>query len=41
MLAYMRTAVALIGFGFGFTIVQFLQRVQEVPGRAIYFPRAS
>jgi putative membrane protein len=39
MLAYMRTAVALIGFGF--TIFQFLQRVQEVPGRAIYFPRAA
>jgi putative membrane protein len=39
MLAYMRTAVALIGFGF--TIFQFLQRVQEVPGRAVYFPRAA
>jgi putative membrane protein len=39
MLAYMRTAVALIGFGF--TIFQFLQRVQEVPGRAVHFPRAA
>ena len=39
MMAYMRTAVALIGFGF--TIFQFLQRVQEVPGRAVHFPRAA
>jgi putative membrane protein len=39
MLAYMRTAVALIGFGF--TIYQFLERVQEVPGRVVYFPRAA
>jgi putative membrane protein len=39
MLAYMRTAVALIGFGF--TIFQFLQRVQEVPDRAVHFPRAA
>ena len=39
MMAYMRTAVALIGFGF--TIFQFLQRVQAVPGRAVYFPRAA
>jgi putative membrane protein len=39
MLAYMRTAVALIGFGF--TIFQFLQRIHEVPGRAIHFPRAA
>ena len=39
MMAYMRTAVALIGFGF--TIFQFLDRVQEVPGRTVYFPRAA
>jgi putative membrane protein len=39
MMAYMRTAVALIGFGF--TIFQFLQRVQEGSGRAIHFPRAA
>jgi len=39
MMAYMRTAVALIGFGF--TIFQFLQRVQEIPGRAVHFPRAA
>ena len=39
MMAYMRTAVALIGFGF--TIFQFLQRIQAVPGRAVHFPRAA
>jgi len=39
MMAYMRTAVALIGFGF--TIFQFLERVQEIPGRAVHFPRAA
>jgi len=39
MMAYMRTAVALIGFGF--TIFQFLQNVQAVPGRVVYFPRAA
>lgn len=39
MLAYMRTAVALIGFGF--TIFQFLQKVQDVPGKAIHFPYAA
>ena len=36
MMAYMRTSVALIGFGF--TIFQFLQNVQAIPvGR--YCPR--
>jgi putative membrane protein len=39
MMAYMRTAVALIGFGF--TIFQFLQRVQEIPGRAVHYPYAA
>ena len=39
MMAYMRTSVALIGFGF--TIFQFLERVQEIPGRAVHFPRAA
>jgi putative membrane protein len=39
MMAYMRTAVALIGFGF--TIFQFLERVQASPGRAAHFPRAA
>jgi putative membrane protein len=39
MMAYMRTSVALIGFGF--TIFQFLEKVQEIPGRAVHFPRAA
>ena len=39
MMAYMRTSVALIGFGF--TIFQFLQKVHEIPGRAVHFPYAA
>ena len=39
MMAYMRTSVALIGFGF--TIFQFLQKVQEMPGKAVHFPYAA
>jgi putative membrane protein len=39
MMAWVRTAVALIGFGF--TIVQFFARIQETPGVAPpYFPHA-
>ena len=40
MMAYMRTSVALIGFGF--TIFQFSQRVQEdIPGKVARFPYAA
>lgn len=39
MMAYMRTSVALIGFGF--TIFQFLQKVQAMPGKAVHFPYAA
>ncbi len=38
-LAARKIAVALIGFGF--TIFQFLERVQAIPGRAVHFPRAA
>ena len=39
ILAYVRTAVSLIGFGF--TIVQFFDRVQSMPGTApAIFPHA-
>ena len=39
MMAWVRTATALIGFGF--TIVQFFARIQEAPGVAPpYFPHA-
>jgi putative membrane protein len=40
MMAYMRTSVALIGFGF--TIFQFLQNVHEVPlGRTVRISYAA
>jgi inner membrane protein YidH len=40
MMSWVRTASALIGFGF--TIVQFFDRLQEMPGAApAYFPHAS
>jgi putative membrane protein len=39
MMAYMRTSVALIGFGF--TIFQFLQKVQGIPGKTVHFPYAA
>ena len=39
MMSWVRTATALIGFGFG--IVQFLERLQQMPGaRAAYVPGA-
>lgn len=39
MMAYMRTSVALIGFGFA--IVQFLQKVDDLPGATVpRFPYA-
>jgi putative membrane protein len=39
MMSWVRTATALIGFGF--TIVQFFARIQETPGVApAYFPAA-
>ena len=39
LLAWVRTGVSLIGFGF--TIVQFFERIQEAPGVApAYFPHA-
>lgn len=39
MMAWVRTAIALIGFGF--TIVQFFDRMQQMPGVApAYFPDA-
>jgi putative membrane protein len=39
MMSWVRTATALIGFGF--TIVQFFARIQETPGAApAYFPHA-
>ena len=39
MMSWVRTATALIGFGF--TIVQFFARVQDMPGAAPpYFPHA-
>jgi putative membrane protein len=39
MMSWVRTATALIGFGF--TIVQFFERIQEAPGVApAYFPHA-
>jgi putative membrane protein len=40
MMAYMRTSVSLIGFGF--TIFQFLLNVRQHPGgTAVYFPYAA
>ena len=40
MMSWVRTASALIGFGF--TIVQFFDRMQQMPGAAAaYFPHAS
>lgn len=39
MMAYMRTAVSLIGFGFA--IVQFLHNVQNLPGADARFPGAA
>jgi len=40
MMAYMRTSVSLIGFGFA--IFQFLQNVRATPGgTAVYFPYAA
>jgi len=39
MMAYMRTSVSLIGFGF--TIFQFLQKVQSMPGKTVEFPYAA
>lgn len=40
MMAYLRTSVSLIGFGFA--IVQFLNNVQELPGAgAAFFPFAA
>ena len=39
MMSWVRTATALIGFGF--TIVQFFARIQETPGAApAFFPHA-
>ena len=39
IMAWLRTAVALIGFGFA--IVQYLEHVEETPGaRAAYLPHA-
>jgi putative membrane protein len=39
MMSWLRTAVALIGFGFA--IVQYFNRLQQVPGaRAAYLPTA-
>jgi putative membrane protein len=39
MMSWVRTATALIGFGF--TIVQFFARIEETPGAApAYFPHA-
>lgn len=39
MMAWVRTAIALIGFGF--TIVQFFDRMGQMPGTApAYFPDA-
>jgi putative membrane protein len=39
MMSWVRTATALIGFGF--TIVQFFDRMQQMPGTAsAYFPEA-
>ena len=39
MMSWVRTATALIGFGF--TIVQFFERLQQVPGsHAAYVPGA-
>ena len=39
LMAWVRTAVALIGFGF--TIVQFFDRMQQLPGvRPAHFPEA-
>ena len=39
MMSWVRTATALIGFGF--TIVQFFARIQDTPGIApAYFPHA-
>jgi len=39
MMAYMRTSVSLIAFGF--TIFQFIQRVQEVRADELRFPYAA
>ena len=39
MMAYMRTAVSLIAFGF--TIFQFIDRVQDASGRDVRYPQAS
>jgi putative membrane protein len=39
MMAYMRTAVSLIAFGF--TIYQFIDRVQEIRGENVRFPYAA
>jgi len=39
MMAYMRTAVSLIAFGF--TIFQFIDRIQGVPGRVVHYPYAA
>jgi putative membrane protein len=39
LMAWVRTSVSLIGFGF--TIVQFLNRIQELPGgQEVPFPQA-
>jgi putative membrane protein len=39
MISWLRTAVALIGFGFA--IVQYFNRLQQIPGaRAAYLPTA-
>jgi putative membrane protein len=39
MMAYMRTAVSLIAFGF--TIFQFIDRIQQVRGDNVRFPYAA
>ena len=36
MMSWMRTAVSLIGFGFA--IVQFFERMQQMPGATIRIP---
>jgi putative membrane protein len=39
MMAWLRTATALIGFGFA--IVQYLNHLQQIPGaQAAYLPNA-
>ncbi len=41
LMAWVRTAVALIGFGFGFVIVQFFEHLQSSWARAIFLARSN